>query len=115
MGNVKTFKFFEEKGLIKMQIGDDKFVLDNAERKRINNLLKKSIETSELVPNAMNGVLIMYDNGLIAANISIGKLDLAGTQFLLVIYSLTPKSTKYDVNTFLLQRNVMEKYIKILS
>ena len=115
MAESKAFNLLNKNGNIKLQIGKDVFGLDVNEKKRIHRAFKKALDTTELVPMSTNGTLIMYENGLIAASINVGKMDLAGTKFLLMVYSLTPNSDKYDVNNFLLTREALEKYIDMLK
>ena len=115
MEKFKELKFFEKNGAIKMQIGKDIFGLDNSERKRIHKCFVEALETTELAPTKVNGTLMMYDTGLIAVNINIGKLDLAGTRFLLMVYSMPPKSSQYGVDNFLVTRDALVKYIEMLS
>lgn len=111
----KTFSIYESNGIIKMQIGEDVFGLDDRERKNIFNCLSDVKESRFLFPNKLQGTAIMYDNGLIAANISVGKIDLGGTKYILMVYSLKPNSDKYDVNTFMLTGEAVSQYMDILA
>lgn len=111
----KTFSIFKKDNVVKIQIGQDLFGLDDTERKNIHSCLLDAKQTRFLFPSKLHGTAIMYPNGLIAATISVGKLDLIGTKYLIVVYSLTPNSTKYDVNTFLVTGDMLKEYTNILK
>lgn len=111
----KTFSIFKEKNKVKVQIGKDAFVLDDSERKALFNCFSNVKESRFLFPSNLYGTAIMYPNGLIAANISVGKCDLAGTKYLVFAYSLTPNSSQYDVNMFMVTNEGFDQYMDALS
>lgn len=111
----KTFSIYEKNGIVKMQVGGDLFGLDNCERKNIFNCLSDVKESRFLFPNKTYGVAIMYENGLVAANISVGKIDIAGTKYIMMVYSLKPNSSQYEVNSFMLTGEAIAQYMDILA
>lgn len=111
----KAFSVFEKNGVVKLQIGQDVFGLDDTEKKNIFNCFSDAKQTRFLFSNKLFGTAIMYPNGLIAATISVGKLDLAGTKYLLMVYSLTPQSDKYDVNSFMVSGDALKSYMDTLA
>ena len=111
----KTFSVFKQNGVVKVQIGQDVFGLDDTEKKNIFNCFSDAKQTRFLFPSKLAGTAIMYPNGIIAATISVGKLDLAGTKYLVNVYSLTPKSDKYDVNVFMVSGDALLSYMDTLA
>lgn len=111
----KTFSIYKKNDAVKMQIGKDIFTLDETERKNIFNNFSDVKNTRSLFPSTLMGTAIMYPNGLIAATINIGKVRLSGSEYILVVYSLTPKSTSYDVNTFIITKEALESYMDALA
>lgn len=111
----KTFNIFNKDGDAKVQIGNDIIGLDNEERNRLLKLFTSIKETTVLFPAGLQGACLMYPDGLIAMNISISKAKISGTRYLLFLYHLTPKSTEYTANTFMISGAVIDKYINSLT
>lgn len=111
----KEFSIFKSNGKIKLQVGTDMLVLDDVERKNVLNCLNTVKGTRLLFPSSLNSVAIMYPNGIVAVNLSIGKFNLQGSNYIIIVYLLKPKSTVYDVNMFMCTREMIEEYIEVLE
>lgn len=111
----KEFSIFKSNGKIKLQIGTDIFVLDEIEQRNILNCLNAVNGSRVLFPNSLNGTAIMYPNGIVAVNLSIGKIDLQGSKYIVMVYSLKPKSSVYDVNMFMCTGDMVREYINVLE
>lgn len=111
----KVFNIFKADEVSKIQIGADVISLDEEERKRILRLFKTIKDSKVLFPDGLQGACLIYSDGLIAANISLSKINLSGTRYLLFVYHKTPKSEEFDANTFLLDGDLINKYIESLE
>lgn len=111
----KNFSIYENSGIIKIQIGGDIFGLSDRERKNIFGCLCNARDSRFLFPNTLYGTALLYDNGLVAANISVGKFDISGTKYIIILYSLKPGSDTYDVNSFMITGDTISQYINILK
>lgn len=112
----KTFQIFKkEDNSCAIQVGDDIVTMDDIERVRLYQVINAVVEKPYIVPNNMLGCLLMYDNGIIATSFSIGKLDIAGQKFLVVVYTMNPRTSSYEINQFLLLRSAVDAYLEALK
>lgn len=111
----KVFDIYKKDGAVKVQIGEDIIGLDNEERNRLLKLFKSIKDTKVLFPAGLQGACLMYPDGLIAVNVSVSKINLMGTKYLLFLYHQTPKSLEFDANSFMLSGVIVDKYIEALS
>lgn len=111
----KVFSIFKNEDVTKLQIGEDIFGLDESERKNILNCLVDIKQSRMMFPSMLRSVAIMYPNGIIATTISVGKMDITGTKYLVITNTLAPTSSSYEVNTFMITDKVLNGYIGALS
>ena len=111
----KVFDIYKKDNNVKVQIGDDIIGLDNEERMRLLKLFKSIKDTKTPFPSGFEGACLMYPTGVIAANISVSKLHISGTKFLLFLYYQQPEKEGYISNSFLLSSVIIDKYIEALS
>lgn len=114
----KVFDIFKAGEESRIRIDDDVIALTDMERGRLIKLfeeVKDDRNPVNLFPDGVKGTILVYSDGLIAANISLTRINESGTQFLLFIYHMTPKSSEYSSNTFLISSDVLQNYISALS
>lgn len=111
----KIFDIINSDNVSKIQVGEDLISLNDEERKRVLKLLNEVKESKVLFPDGLKGICLVYDDGLIAVNISLSKINLTGSRYLLFIYHKTPKSLEFDANTFMVTNEILDKYIERLS
>lgn len=114
----KVFDIFKAGEESRVRIDDDVIALTDMERGRLIKLfeeVKDDRDPVNLFPDGVKGTILVYANGLIAANISLSRINESGTQFLLFVYHMTPSSSEYSTNTFLVSVDVLQNYIEALS
>lgn len=111
----KTFLFKKENGKVKIQIGNSLYTITDAEKLSFSVLFNSIKESNVTFPYKNLGTSILFDNGIIAANINVAKLDVLGYKYLFLVYSLSPETNKYEVSNFIVSNKILDEFLEVLK
>lgn len=105
----------DEKGNKVLQIGDDILVLDETDTRCLVGVMERVVDPElGVIPAVTSGCCIMYDKSIIAASVSIGKLNYEGSEFIFVINYMFPEMPGYQTHMFYMTRETLDGFADIL-
>jgi uncharacterized lipoprotein NlpE involved in copper resistance len=100
----------------KLQINDGILWLDDKERNRIIVTFNRAMAPGvQPFPIATNGCTITYENGIIAVNLSVAKLEANGDTYIIIASYQLPGMECLQTDMFYVSRSVMDKFMLALA
>lgn len=112
MGDI-IFNIYRESGETKIRIGNNLYTLSALESEKLKSfLVMQATHPLEIaVPDTMRSMVIMFENGTIAMNLTLGSIGYPPRGFILIVTYSPPELVRYDTNMFFLDANTLREYI----
>ena len=112
-----TFIITREKGMCKLTVGDDILWLDETtDTKYLRDTLCTVRDVNfPTIPMKLIGCIIPYENGMIAAAISAGKLNPEGSEFIIVMNYMFPEMGEYKTAMFYVNRETLDEFVDVMA
>lgn len=106
-----------ESGKSKVRVGNNLYTLNAVETEKLGVFLmtQASYQSEVAFPNAMRSMAIMFENGTVAMNLSIGSIGSPPKGFILMVTYAPPQLIRYDTSMFFLDASTLGEYIAALS
>lgn len=113
-----TFEILKDKGDTnpRLQMGEDVLWLDINDATNIKEVfVRVSNNLFPCIPVQTTGCLVPYDNGTIAACISAAKLNMEGSEFIIIVNYMFPGMDAYKTAMFHVTRTILDGFITTLA
>ncbi|MCM1220366.1 MAG: hypothetical protein NC548_38370 [Lachnospiraceae bacterium] len=110
-----VFNIYKDKdsGETKIRVGNNLYTLNPTESEKLKNflILQAQHPLEIAVPDTMRSMVIMFENGSIAMNLSMGSIGYPPKGFILMVTYSSPELIRYDTNMFFVDMATLKEYI----